>query len=702
VGWPPLYDWLLSGIILIASFGSPTQHMADVIGAYYPAILGALTVVPIYFIGRELFNRGTGFIAAGLIALMPGEFLGRSLLGFTDHHVAETLLTTLAALFLVLAIKTARDKPLDLKHPKQIDLNVFARPLFYSLLAGLFLGLYLLTWAGGLLFIFVITVYFITQSIMDHLRDRPTDYLAMVGTLSIITATAITLPILPQTWYRAIYLPSLSIAMPTPVALQVISRVMSAKRTRRVYYPLTLAGLGITGLITFYLIDPDLLIEMGERFEIFARTGAALTITEVQPLLFPQGTFSLITAWINFTTGFFLSLISIGILTCMMVKGGKPERSLLVIWSLLMLAAVLGQRRFAYYFAVNVSLLTGYLTWQAFDFIKLRMPERKQGVRKSAKIRAKSKGKAIRKDSFHVTTRQIAVATGALALFFLVFYPNIKPAIETARQTSLYHTPTDAWYNALSWLKTNTPDPFNNRDAYYKLYETPPEDEDFAYPASAYGIMAWWDNGHQITRVSQRIPVSNPFQQGVEPAAQFFTAQNEVTANAIMDDLGARYVVIDDEMASDSRMTAIGAWVDLPQSHFFDVYYRQIGNELRPFRVYYPEYFRSLSVRLYNFDGKGVVPEKTSVITYREGVNQDGSIYRKITDLDSFTTYEEATTYLSSLEGDNHKIVGMKKTESPVPLEPLQNYKLVYSSDEEIKETETEMMPAVKIFEYNK
>jgi dolichyl-diphosphooligosaccharide--protein glycosyltransferase len=92
---PPFFHYLLAGIIWLIGLGSPAQHTIDVVGVYFPAILGALTVIPVYFIGKELFNRWAGVIAAGLVALLPGEFLGRSILGFTDYHVAETLFTTI-------------------------------------------------------------------------------------------------------------------------------------------------------------------------------------------------------------------------------------------------------------------------------------------------------------------------------------------------------------------------------------------------------------------------------------------------------------------------------------------------------------------------------------------------------------------------------------------------------------------------------
>jgi len=101
----PFFHWLLSGTIWVIGLGSPTQHTIDTVGVYFPAVLGALTVIPVYFLGKVMFGELAGIIGASLIVILPGEWFGRSSLGFTDHHVLEVLLTTTALMFLVMAIK---------------------------------------------------------------------------------------------------------------------------------------------------------------------------------------------------------------------------------------------------------------------------------------------------------------------------------------------------------------------------------------------------------------------------------------------------------------------------------------------------------------------------------------------------------------------------------------------------------------------
>lgn len=105
----PFFHWLLAGTIWAIGLGSPTQHTIDTVAVYFPAVLGALTVIPVYFLGKVMFGRGVGVLAGLLIAILPGEFMGRSSLGFTDHHVLEVLLTTTALLFVVLAVRGKRE-----------------------------------------------------------------------------------------------------------------------------------------------------------------------------------------------------------------------------------------------------------------------------------------------------------------------------------------------------------------------------------------------------------------------------------------------------------------------------------------------------------------------------------------------------------------------------------------------------------------
>ena len=95
-----------------------------------------------------------------------------------------------------------------------------------------------------------------------------------------------------------------------------------------------------------------------------------LTVMEATPF-FSLRHFHLQMAWANFTTSFFISFIALVMLIYVVIKEKSADKTLFLVWSIIMLLAVLGQRRFGYYYAVNAALLTGYFSWKMLDIAGL-------------------------------------------------------------------------------------------------------------------------------------------------------------------------------------------------------------------------------------------------------------------------------------------------------------------------------------------
>jgi asparagine N-glycosylation enzyme membrane subunit Stt3 len=49
----PLYDHAIAFVSFIFGLGNPDMHLAGTVGAYFPTVLGALVVIPVYFIGSS-------------------------------------------------------------------------------------------------------------------------------------------------------------------------------------------------------------------------------------------------------------------------------------------------------------------------------------------------------------------------------------------------------------------------------------------------------------------------------------------------------------------------------------------------------------------------------------------------------------------------------------------------------------------------
>ena len=249
---PNFFVYMLAIPVKLLGGINPSSQVVDSIAVYIPAILGALIVIPVYFLGKALINRWAGLIAAFMVALMPGELLLRSLLGYTDHHVAEVLFTSCFVLFFVLALKNGREFTYETL--KKGGFPAVNEQMPYAIIAGIFLGFYIITWQGALLYILIIFIYFIIQFINDHLRGFPTDYLSKTAILCFLVALLIAVPV----WHDKITLLALASIILIPIALNMISAIMDAREVPPIYYlVLVVVLMAATGLVV-YLMFPQL------------------------------------------------------------------------------------------------------------------------------------------------------------------------------------------------------------------------------------------------------------------------------------------------------------------------------------------------------------------------------------------------------------------------------------------------------------
>jgi len=185
-----------------------------------------------------------------------------------------------------------------------------------------------------------------------------------------------------------------------------------------------------------------------------------------------------------------------------------------------------------------------------------------------------------------------------------------------------------------------------------------------------------------------------------EVAWQTRWEQETIPESAIIDKLGAKYIMLDSQTTT-SKFWALVFWSEQERTKYFDTYFvPQEEDKLVPATLFHPEYYQSLAVRLYNFDGKAVTPADTIVISYEEKPFQEGGTVKVVNNIEIFPSYEEANDYISGQKSGQFKIVSETPFISAVPLEELINYKLVYSSQESEFQAGVGNVPSVKIFEY--
>jgi oligosaccharyl transferase (archaeosortase A-associated) len=746
---PPFFPFLVATSVLIGSLGNPSQAMIDTIGVFVPAVLGALTVIPAFFIAKYLFNRWAGVIAAALVAILPGEFLGRSILGFTDQHVAETFFSTLAVLFFILALRVANGQP-DIMAGWRENRKAVYRLLTFSILSGVFLGTYLVTWFGALLFVLIFFIYLVIQQIINHYSRTSMGSLTAIAFIVFLVALVIFI----FTSRALLTVLPLLIGVIIPVVLYFFSQALRKYQLNNWIFPLTIIGAGILLVICFRLINPayfDLIYANFSDVFLWPRNS---TILEKQPLFFPSNQFSFAAVWGNFTSGFFLSLAGLGLLICYAFKQRKNDIVFLLVWCVLVMAATLSQRRFAYYCVVNVAILSGFVCWTVFEntlFGKKRavpvmlgagftffiavfglssgwlawFPDvvicliiaiiiglgvylfsrasSDQPMKEALKNSRQSRKVQSREGATKLASRVNPIL--AIAAVFCICLSALAPNRVIAQGTAsgVSFAPSNAWCESLTWLNTNTPEPFNNKDYYYEYYREPSPGQAFQYPSTAYSIASWWDYGYWITRIGHRIPVSNPGTNHYGEA-NYFMAKNEKTANEMMNKWNSRYVIINNDMVMPlNKLYALATLSGGDIYDYIEVLYSEKNGQIQPQILYRPAYFQTMVVRLYNFGGKSFIPKEAVVITYQQKKTSDGQPFKAITSSKVFNTYEAAQAYVAGLKtSDLAGIFSPSAFSSPIPLEELKGYKLVHDSADKTNPEPGITWPEIKIFEYNR
>ena len=548
--------WLLG---LVVDGGAPTRDtILDVMTAY-PAILGAVAIVPIYLVVRDMFGRAPALFAAVATALIPGSFLIRTIAGFSDHHGLEIVLSTTAVwasyrAFTAweareLTLEGVADDPASLYHDHRGALGV-------SLLAALAFWAYLAAWPPGVLFVGIVGLWFVLQTMVETARGQdPIDPIVtgatVFGFLSLMMIPyALGSPrggfsALDFTWMQpsAPLLAGLGL-----VGLGALTWVWRDRELPDPAYPFAAIGAGLAGLAVLWVLLPDLVGETLSGTSWVTGIGVdptRRTIREAQPAEF--GRLGSQFGWLYISAGVAFVLALVGVFA-------KPERrtnTLVVVWATLMTMGTFTQSRFLYYLAVAVIVLNGYLASRLFD---------------AADVFARESRELDEDAELGWTGSHTAVVV-VLALILLPtnvtgFWAPCDGSTNAWSAAGCFGGPGESrlWSEELGWMEDNTADPqLGLRDTFEQ-----PDAERYAYPQDMYGVLSWWDYGHQILYDGERAPVANPFQQQAPLASQIFTAPNESRAldhldEYLGDDNHARYLMIDDAMAA-TKLGAITVW----------------------------------------------------------------------------------------------------------------------------------------------
>ena len=578
IGWPPLFDFLAASYALVMMTLFRVNYEVGV--ATFPALLGALSIFPVYLIAKKIFDWKTGIVAAGILTVLPANLL-RSMVANLNHHIAaEVFFPSLILLFLMLALRGT----LTFNSIRRLQLSTEQKKtLMYSVLAGIFITALLLTWLGGFLFLGIIGIFAIIQFIIYHIKGQNSENLTVVGVTMLLSSLLTLAPVSLTTHFgRVIDTLHLSLFQPLLVALFLVAfgiiGLLAAymKNMPKIYYPITIIGLVAIGSLGVYLIKPDLAISVFSGYGFFTRSGVLQTIAEAQPLFTDQTGIQLNTVASYFQLTLFLAFFGLFALAYKVYKNPDEPSLLFIVWSAVAFAITIVQTRFTHLLSVNVAILSGYaVVWMMNRFCNAAY-QKFMGVKDQHDLR-------------RLFQREVKY-TQVVGVFLVVLFIVAPTVSETTFYAKNVGDISADWRESLLWMRDNTPQTSN----YNVTSSQKPE----------YGVLSWWDYGNWIVYIGHRPAIANNFQTGVDDAAHFFTRLNESDTLKIIENRNVKYVMTDYEMAG-GKFAAIallsGEGVDKffttqPQNYQGRMVEQTVPNEL---------YQETVVIKLQYDDGNG-------------------------------------------------------------------------------------------------
>ena len=724
--WGPLTTYIAATLSLIT--GAATQSEIIFASLTVPPLMAAAMVPVIYLLGRRLSDWKGGLVAAGLIAVIAGQYFFRSLFGYFDHHMTETLFSTIFCLAYIVVVRYALDHEVSLASTESLK-----RPALLAAGAGVAYFVGLVAMPTMILFAMIVAVYTLAQFLYDVYRGRSNDALLVIN--GVTFAVALVLLLIFGLKNTGIDLSSYSIGhviayfgiIAGTAILWGLDRYLRGRPWY--YFPAALAGVGVVIAMILFVALPDVYnILIGSFGAFFGQYDVTNTVQEARG-------WSMAAAWSTFQLGLVLLLAGFGVLAYRFWREHRTDHLFVFIWSAIILLSTVQHVRYEYYLAVNIALLAGIVVSFAFEIGGRDLagllgrgatrakpapapapepePERKTGKKGKKAVPAKPPAGKQRAHGSHpsysVAGAAVVIALLLITILFayLSTFPVDLDGDGQADFTTSYATASQQvnrmnpnWKESLEWMQNGTPATGMDME---KIYAK----EGFAYPSEAYGVMSWWDYGHMITYIAERIPNSNPFQQGVagpDGAAAYFVSTNETESNRILDVKQTQFVVTDIEMAV-SKFWAMATWYNTTAQtapYQMTMYARnqQNSNVLDPVTVNIQPYYLTTVARLHIFDGSETAPGTAYYIEYSDPSKAQTSL-PLITRAESTNATEavaRAAAYNARAATGTHAIAAGVQANQPIETVPaLGHYRLVHESP---SNSGGLAVKYVKVFEY--
>lgn len=669
-----LFDQLIAFAALVVGLGSPSQSTIDMTFLVAPAVFGALCAIPVFLIGKRLGGRFGGIVAVLVLAMTPGAFLSRSVVGFTDHHVAETLFQAFSlAAVMVMVTVGQREKPIyELIEAR--DFDALRRPALWGVLAGVAISLHIWVWPPAVFFLGVFAMFLFAILSLDYLRGHSPDHVAIPSIVALLVVAVlsgvkvVTFELTATDF--SILQPLLALLVAAGAAFMAgVARFWDGSDLPRYGYPAAVLTVGavVVGLVA--VLSPstfEFFVTQLTRVAGLTATDSARTVGEISsPWAVADGPIDFFAN--SYMLAFYTGIVGFGLILFRVLTAERPraEHVLILVFSAFTLLMTLTQVRFDYYFVIAVAAANAFLVREVYRFVDLD---------------------DVRRDVTNIKPYQVLIV---VAIIFVVAGPLIVTgSTMQAADQSANPGESQLWDGSLEWMNANTPAPGaygSGGDATLEYYGTYDITEDYDYSDGSYGVMSWWDYGHFITTGAERIPVANPFQQNADEAADFLLADEEQEALEILEEdsgeaSGVRYVMVDYQLgyAATRKYNAPTAFETRHGVSDGDVGVTVFNQQGQNIGVHTQRGFESMRVRLYQHHGSAQEPAE--FVTRFGGYDESRGVAVPPEQgglIEQFNSSEEAR---EAAEQDPNAIHGGILGQPGERIEALEHFRLVHAS----------------------
>ncbi|MBU0497846.1 MAG: glycosyltransferase family 39 protein, partial [Candidatus Thermoplasmatota archaeon] len=495
----PLLNMMAIGFSTVLT---PFMPESDALGysmQFLPALFGALIIFPVYFIGKSLFGRKEGLIAALFVALIPihiGSGHG-SAYGLFDHDSFNLLLFFCIFYFLIKSITNKSTKTL---------FGIILESDIYALLAGLCIAALSMTWVESRYIFSVISVYAVVQMIVDIFRNQINPRFVRSIVILLFSGYLLSFPVLSVRYGGFNF--DLSFFLPVGILLFGIIYVVLDRK--KIPWLLSLPTIFIIGLAAaiflFFIRDLSnafpFLGSLNGLAEIIY--GSGIYGDKVDATIAEAGTYSISRTVMSYGPAlYWLAWSGFVLLLWEYVKQkGRRDYFFIIILFIINIWLASTAGRFLNDHVPLVAILAAWVVFYVIDKVDYRQMVKNirnagggfKGLRRGIKI-------------YHVL--------GVLFVAFLVIMPNSLLAFDSAIPSAVTQNGSSNlkidyfgeehggafgsssykeqyWVDALSWFAK--------------------QDTDVATPEDRPGFISWWDYGFYEVAVGDHPTVADNFQ----------------------------------------------------------------------------------------------------------------------------------------------------------------------------------------------